>query len=74
MRRGGEERLVTDMIALTRQFGRYVYRRISALLRDTGWYVNDKLVERLREPEGLKANKTGKERPPRAQRWLVYSA
>ena len=31
-----EERLVADMIELTRQYGRYGYRRIAALLRDAG--------------------------------------
>ena len=45
--RADEERLVADMIELTRQYGRYGYRRIAALLRDAGWLVNDKRVERL---------------------------
>lgn len=49
-----EDRLVTDMIELTRQYGRYGYRRIAALLRDAGWHVNDKRVERLWRREGLK--------------------
>ena len=42
-----EEHLVEDMIELTRQFGRYGYRRVSTLLRDAGWQVNDKRIERL---------------------------
>ncbi len=42
----GEECLVADMIALTRRFGRYGYRRVAALLPDAGWQVNDKRVER----------------------------
>ena len=41
------------MIELTHRFGRYGYRRISALLRDAGWQVNDKRVERLWRREGL---------------------
>ena len=41
------------MIELTHRFGRYGYRRISALLRDAGWQVNDKRVERLWRCEGL---------------------
>ncbi len=45
--RADEERLVEDMIELTRQFGRYGYRRVAALLREAGWQVNDKRVERL---------------------------
>ncbi|TRD13879.1 IS3 family transposase [Palleronia caenipelagi] len=52
--RPDEERLVADMIGLTRQYGRYGYRRIAALLRDAGWHVNDKRVERLWRREGLK--------------------
>jgi len=49
-----EECLVADMIVLTRRFGRYGYRRVAALLRDAGWHVNDKRVERLWRREGLK--------------------
>ena len=52
--RADEERLVADMIELTRQYGRYGYRRVAALLRDGGWQVNDKRVERLWRREGLK--------------------
>ena len=53
--REDEERLVADMIELTRQFGRYDYRGVAALLRDAGWQVNDKRVERLWKREGLKS-------------------
>lgn len=42
------------MVELARQYGRYGYRRIAALLRDAGWQVNDKRVERLWRREGLK--------------------
>ena len=42
------------MIELTRQCGRYGYHRIAALLRDAGWKVNAKRVERLWRREGLK--------------------
>ena len=52
--RADEERLIADMIELPRQYGRYGYRRIAALLRDAGWQVNDKRVERLWRREGLK--------------------
>jgi putative transposase len=34
------------MIEFARQYGRYGYRRIAALLRDAGWEVNDKRIER----------------------------
>jgi hypothetical protein len=39
---------------LTRQYGRYGYRKIAALLRRAGWLVNDKRVERIWRREGLK--------------------
>ena len=42
------------MIKLARQYGRYGYRRIAATLRDAGWQLNDKRVERLWRREGLK--------------------
>ena len=54
--REDEERLVADMIELTRQYGRYGYRRIAALLRDAGWHVNDKRVERMWRREGFKVS------------------
>ena len=53
--RDDEDRLVQDMIELARQYGRYGYRRIAAMLRDAGWQqLNDKRVERLWRREGLK--------------------
>ncbi len=52
--RDDEELLVRDMIELARQYGRYGYRRIAAMLRDAGWHLNDKRVERLWRREGLK--------------------
>ena len=52
--REDEDRLVRDMIELARQYGRYGYRRIAAMLRDAGWQLNDKRVERLWRREGLK--------------------
>jgi putative transposase len=47
-----EEQLTADLIELARQYGRYGYRKISALLRDAGWLVNDKRVERIWRPRG----------------------
>ena len=52
--RDDEDRLVADMIEFARCYGRYGYRRIAALLRDAGWQVNDKRVERLWRRERLK--------------------
>jgi putative transposase len=38
--RPDEEALTADIIALASEYGRYGYRRITALLRDAGWVVN----------------------------------
>lgn len=49
-----ETRLVQDIVRLASQYGRYGYRRITAMLRREGWRVNHKRVERLWRREGLK--------------------
>jgi putative transposase len=45
--RADEDALTADIVALATQYGRYGYRRITALLRDAGWIVNTKRVERI---------------------------
>ena len=55
------------MIELTRQYGRYGYRRVAALLRDAGWHVNDKRIERLWRREGLKVPM---KQPKKSRLWL----
>ncbi|PHR25417.1 MAG: IS3 family transposase [Hoeflea sp.] len=65
--RADEERLVADMIELTRQYGRYGYRRVAALLRGAGWQVNDKRVERLWKREGLKVPM---KQPKKGRLWM----
>jgi transposase InsO family protein len=51
----GDEEALTDMIVdLAKQYGRYGYRRITAMLRTEGWAVNHKRVERIWRQEGLK--------------------
>jgi len=42
------------IIELAACFGRYGYRRITALLHREGWKVNHKRVERIWRQEGLK--------------------
>ena len=49
-----EMRLVERIIALATQYGRYGYRRITALLNQEGWRVNHKRIERIWRREGLK--------------------
>jgi len=65
--REDEGRLVADIIELTRQYGRYGYRKIAALLRQAGWLVNDKRVERIWRCEGLKVPT---KQPKRGRLWL----
>jgi transposase InsO family protein len=52
---------------LATQYGRYGYRRITALLRREGWRVNHKRVERLWRQEGLKVPQ---KQPKRRRLWL----
>ncbi|AZI35202.1 IS3 family transposase [Caenibius tardaugens NBRC 16725] len=62
-----EAALTEDIIALARQYGRYGYRRVTALLRDAGWHVNRKRVERIWRREGLKVPQ---KQPKRGRLWL----
>jgi putative transposase len=66
---GEESRLVADIIALATKYGRYGYRRITAMLNsnDKGWQVNHKRVERIWRQEGLKVPK---KQPKRGRLWL----
>ena len=62
-----EPRLVEDIVRLACEYGRYGYRRVTALLRREGWHINHKRVERIWRREGLKVPK----RQPRRRRlWL----
>jgi len=49
-----ETRLVSRIIELATRYGRYGYRRITARLKNEGWQVNHKRVERIWSREGLK--------------------
>src|SRR5438270_4757956 len=66
--RDDEERLTADIIELARQYGRYGYRKIAALLRDAGWLINAKRVERIWLREGLKVTRR---QPKRGRLWLA---
>ena len=52
--REGEDALVKELKRLSRESPRYGYRRIYALLRQSGWNVNRKRVQRLWREHGLK--------------------
>ena len=49
----GDDELRLAMIRLAKQYGRYGYRKVTALLRMEGWRVNHKKMERLWGQEGL---------------------
>lgn len=49
-----EAALTADITTLALQYGRYGYRRITAMLLQAGWIVNVKRVERIWRREGLK--------------------
>jgi transposase InsO family protein len=52
--RDDEDALTRAIIDLATEYGRYGYRRITALLRNQGWHVNHKRVERIWRQERLK--------------------
>ncbi len=56
------------MIELASEYGRYGYRRVTALLRGKGWQVNHKWIERLWRQEGLKVPQ---KQPKRKRLWLA---
>jgi putative transposase len=62
-----EAALRMSIIGLARQYGRYGYRRITALLRAEGWACNHKRVERIWRAEGLKVPAR---QPKRGRLWL----
>lgn len=66
--RDDEAALTADIVALARVYGRYGYRRITALLRRSGWRVNAKRVERIWRREGLKVPQR---QPKRGRLWLA---
>ena len=49
-----EDALTRSIILLASQYGRYGYRRITALLKHAGWHINHKRVERIWREQGLK--------------------
>jgi len=52
--RDDEAALTEAIVALAAEYGRYGYRRITAMLRTRGWHVNAKRVQRIWRREGLK--------------------
>ncbi len=59
--------LVARTVELACQFGRYGYRRVTALLNREGWFVNHKRIERIWRREGLKVPR---KQPKRGRLWF----
>ena len=56
------------IVELATNYGRYGYRRVTALLRGEGWHVNHKRVERIWRQEGLKVPQ---KQPKRRRLWFA---
>lgn len=69
--RNDEERLAARIIEQATQYARYGYRRITALLKQQGWKINHKRVERIWRREGLRVPKR---QPERARLWLNHGS
>ena len=65
--RDDEDRLTQAIIALAGEYGRYGYRRITALLQQAGWHAGKDRVQRIWRREGLKVPAKQK---PRGRLWL----
>jgi transposase InsO family protein len=65
--REDEGRLTERIVELAGEYGRYGYRRITALLIGERWRVNHKRVERIWRAEGLKVPA---KQPKRGRLWL----
>ena len=62
-----EAALTKRIIEMACEYGRYGYPRVTALLRQEGWQVNHKRVERIWRREGLKVPQ---KQPRRGRLWL----
>ena len=67
IQRSDEDALTRAIIALASEYGRYGYRRITALLQGAGWQVGKDRVQRIWRREGLRVPQ--KQRP-RGRLWL----
>ena len=67
MDRLDEDELTRAVVALAAQYGRYGYRRITALLQSSGWPVGKDRVQRIWRREGLKVPQ---KQMPRRRHWL----
>jgi transposase InsO family protein len=69
--RSDEDALRQQIVRLACDYGRYGYRRITALLRNDGWRANHKRVARIWRQEGLKVPQ---KQPKRRRLWLNHGS
>ena len=62
-----EDALTRAIVALASAYGRYGYRRVTALLQAAGWQVGKDRVQRIWRREGLKIPQKHR---PRSRLWL----
>ena len=62
-----KDALTRTIVELASRYGRYGYRRVTGLLREAGWKVNKKRVERIWRSEGLKVPAR---QPKRGRLWF----
>jgi putative transposase len=62
-----EDALTRAIIVLASEYGRYGYRRVTALLQAAGWRVGKDRVQRIWRREGLKVPSRHR---PRSRLWL----
>lgn len=67
VRADDEDALTFAIVELATRYGRYGYKRITALLKRDGWHVNHKRVARIWKREGLKVPV---KQPKRGRLWL----
>ncbi len=66
--RDDEAALTERIVGIAAEYGRYGYRRVTAMLGEEDWCVNHKRVERIWRQEGLKVPM---KQPKRARLWLA---
>ena len=62
-----EELLTQRIVKLASDYGRYGYRRVTALLRNESWIVNHKRVQRIWRQQGIKV-------PQKQPKEVVYGS
>lgn len=67
LKKKDEDEITAKIIELACEYGRYGYRRITAMLRLQGYLINHKRVERIWREQGLRVPK---KQPKRRRLWM----